>query len=136
MVGVTAELIAGDAQASAAAQDDIFRVSGGHCHEGKRYQGQNRGQKGPQAHSGASRRAKCSMAAATPSSSLEPVICQPRAFNSDTPFAITTGMPTKDSISRSLWLSPMARMSSRGIPRRAAHSASVAPLETAGLMMS
>src|SRR6516162_962056 len=76
--------------------------------------------------------AYCSIAAATPSSSFEPVMAQPRAFNSGTPLPITTGTPAKDSISMSLWLSPMARISCRKTPRRPAHSARAAPFETEG----
>src|SRR3984893_7655370 len=88
------------------------------------------------AHRVASRSANCSIARATPFSSLVPVSCQPKFFNSGTPLPITTGIPANDSISRSLWLSPMAMTSSRLYPRSAAHSAKAVPFEQSGRITS
>jgi len=51
---------------------------------------------------------KCSIAKATPFRRCVPVSCQPKGFQRRHAFPITTGMPAKESISRSLWLSPMA----------------------------
>src|SRR5271163_1343692 len=116
----------------AAPQGDVLCAQTRRCRE----QNRARYERAHQAHGAASRNAKCSIAAATPPSSLLAVSCQPNPFNSATPFPITTGMPANVSISRSLRLSPMTRTSSRDTPRKAAHSASEAPFEQTGLITS
>src|SRR5215469_7962423 len=130
-IPVAEDLVAGDLQTCPTAQHDVVCP----CRSGK---GEERpcckkcGQDVSYCHFGAVCSAYCSIAAATPSSSFERVIAHPRAFNSRTLLPITTGTPAKDNISMSLWLSPIARISSGDTPRRPAHSARAAPLETEG----
>src|SRR5882762_3889230 len=147
MVFVTEKLVARPLQALAAAKHHVFRTqrrSRQRCKQEQQYgapRKTNRGTKSAsrntthgaksasQRQVAASRKANCSMANATPFSSFVPVSCQPYVFNSGTLFPMTTGIPANESISRSLWLSPMARISERAMPRNAAHSASDDPLE-------
>src|SRR5882762_11116267 len=116
----------------AAAKHDVFGAQRRRCQHGKREQERC----SFQTQGAASRNANCSIAKATPFSSFVPVSCQPYVFNDGTLFPITTGIPANESISRSLWLSPMAITSSRVNPRNAAHSASDDPFEHTGLITS
>ena len=98
---VAQNFVAGYIQARATAQDHVIGMRGnGRSKEGRR--GQTRQEAVSYCHSAAVSSAKRSIAAATPSSSLEPVIAQPRVFSSGTLLPITTGTPAKDNISRSL----------------------------------
>src|ERR1700736_2402868 len=99
-VFVPEQLIACYGQALAAAQYHVFGAQR-RCPEQSQSQ-RHKDELAIHAHEGASRKAKSSMAAATPSLSLLRVSCQPKVFNSATQFSITTGMPAKFSISRSL----------------------------------
>src|SRR5439155_24384881 len=140
---VSNKLVACYLQALTAAQHHVFCSQRGRCQHDKREQkcgtsrNTSRDAKGAlQTQGAASRNANCSIAKATPFSSFVPVSCQPYVFNAATLFPITTGMPANESISRSLWLSPMAITSSRVNPRSAAHSASDDPFEHCGLITS
>src|SRR4029077_3380610 len=95
---VAEDLVAGYCQPLPAAQHDVF---GAHTRRGACQKKRAHGQV-LQPHGATSRSANCSMAAATPLWSLEAVSCQPKFLSSGTQLPITTGMPAKESISRSL----------------------------------
>src|ERR1700688_298006 len=102
-VFVAQQLIASYGQALAAAQHNVFCAQSRSQKQGSQEQSSyENSQLAVHAHDGASRRAKSSIAAATPSLSLLRVSCHPKVFNSATQFSITTGIPAKFNISRSL----------------------------------
>src|SRR5215470_19665607 len=99
MIFFAIELIAGYVQALSAAQDHVLSPCSRSSQQEQWWQKQCGGL---QAQGVASFSAKCSIARATPFSSLLLVSCQPNFFSSGTPFPITTGIPANVSISRSL----------------------------------
>src|ERR1700693_5800060 len=102
-VFVAQQLIPRYGQALAAAQHHVFGAQRwSQKQRGQEQSAYQKNQLAIHAHDGASRKAKSSMAAATPSLSLLRVSCQPKVFSSATQFSITTGIPAKFNISRSL----------------------------------
>jgi len=100
-IAITKDFVSSDVQARAAAKDDIIGASRrGRGKEDDCEQSTDRDASDQQP--GTSWSANRAIATATPSSSLDRVTCQPRSLSSGTLFPMTTGVPAKDNISKSL----------------------------------